>query len=145
MKNRCRGQDRITDESNRHTNGNSWKLSPAYLWRQPLVCNIIFPGVEATASVRPQQSPPHWKIYRGTSLIKLWNKFFPIKMFLRMMICGGARHRHGTHCSWFFFPRLPSLQGSWLRGSLMRLALLILAMGCMNPLQSKGLCSHLGP
>lgn len=145
MKNRRRSEDKITDGSNMHTNGNSWKLSPVYLWRQPLVCNIIFPRVEATASAGTSAITPRWKIYRGTSLIKLWNKFFPVKMFLRMMICGGARHRHGTHCTWFFFSQLPSLQGSWLRGSLMRLALLILAMGYMNSPQSKGLCSHPGP
>lgn len=35
--------------------------------------------------------PAHWKIYWGTLLINMRDKFFPIKVFFRLMICGGAR------------------------------------------------------
>lgn len=49
--------------------------------------------------------PAHWKIYWGTLLINMWDKFFPIKVFFRMMICGGARCWHCAHRTWLFlFP-----------------------------------------
>lgn len=61
-----------------------------------------------------------------------------------MMICRGAQSRRGARRS-HSFSQHPSLQGSPRPGSLMSLALLILAMGYMNSLLSKAFCSHFGP